>query len=160
MVNDGHFGRSFVLLTGLVLIMASFVVSADRLSSLKPFLWDNRLILINAGSDPIEMLEAKLREVEFEINDRHIIWFIFSESAVVSNYQGEISDTLREAVAHRWSGARPAGQQVVLVGKDGGSKMRLNTLDLASIFITIDGMPMRQNEMRQSAAIKQEKFDE
>lgn len=40
--------------------------------------------------------------------------------------------------------------QVILIGKDGGEKMRRvnNILEVKSLFRTIDAMPMRQSEMR------------
>ena len=38
---------------------------------------------------------------------------------------------------------------VVLIGKDGGEKLRVNAVpDLQSIYAVIDGMPMRGREMR------------
>jgi hypothetical protein len=41
---------------------------------------------------------------------------------------------------------------VILVGKDGGVKLRVNDpVKLADIFGLIDSMPMRQQEMRQKA---------
>jgi hypothetical protein len=37
---------------------------------------------------------------------------------------------------------------VVLIGKDGGEKLRVNDVpDLRSIYAVIDGMPMRSREM-------------
>ena len=37
---------------------------------------------------------------------------------------------------------------VVLIGKDGGEKLRVNAVpDLQSIYEVIDGMPMRSREM-------------
>ena len=42
-----------------------------------------------------------------------------------------------------------AGFTVILVGKDGGDKLRsTKPLSLKTIFYTIDAMPMRQSEMR------------
>ena len=38
---------------------------------------------------------------------------------------------------------------VLLIGKDGGEKLRFTDLpDLQAIYTVIDGMPMRQGEMR------------
>lgn len=46
-------------------------------------------------------------------------------------------------------GAAPNGFTYILIGKDGGEKMRANSaVDVADIFRTIDAMPMRQSEMR------------
>ena len=38
--------------------------------------------------------------------------------------------------------------EVILIGKDGGLKLRLDNLDIPILFSVIDAMPMRQNEMQ------------
>ena len=44
----------------------------------------------------------------------------------------------------------PQDYTVVLVGKDGGVKLKRDEyVSLAAVFGLIDSMPMRQNEMRQ-----------
>lgn len=45
-------------------------------------------------------------------------------------------------------GIGPNGFSAVLIGKDGGEKLRVNDVpDLAAIYAVIDGMPMRGREM-------------
>ena len=44
-------------------------------------------------------------------------------------------------------GIGPNSFSVVLIGKDGGEKLRVNGVpDLQAIYAVIDGMPMRQRE--------------
>ena len=38
---------------------------------------------------------------------------------------------------------------VILIGKDGEEKMRRQKVNLTEIFAVIDGMPMRQREMKE-----------
>lgn len=140
------------MISGVLLIVTSLPGLANRLSDLQPFLWENRLILVSANPDQAETLEARLLAAAADINDRDIVWFIFSEETVSSNYPGLIDGNLASAVSRRWHDDSQAGLKVVLIGKDGGSKLLLHELDLESIFITIDAMPMRQYEMQQKRA--------
>ena len=39
-------------------------------------------------------------------------------------------------------------QKIILIGKDGGTKMEKTEFDLNYIFNLIDSMPMRQREMK------------
>lgn len=49
----------------------------------------------------------------------------------------------------------PAGFSVVLIGKDGGEKLRRTTpLPPADLFALVDAMPMRQAEMREGQPAK------
>ena len=138
------------IISGIVLMTTSVQATASQLGDLQPFLWENRLILIHAAAEQVEALETELRDANFEIEDRHIVWFIFSGNRVLSNYIGNIGAEMHESVADRWREFDGSKQQVVLIGKDGESKLFMKELDLADIFVTIDGMPMRQMEMRQS----------
>ena len=64
---------------------------------------------------------------------------------VLSDTDPKAGGTLREALSIR-------GFEILLVGKDGGVKLRspapVSTRDL---FALIDAMPMRQREMRENA---------
>ena len=140
------------MISGFLLMVISLPGLANRLSDLQPLLWQNRLILVSAPSLEADALQARLQAAEADINDRHIVWFIFDENRVLSNYPGLIDENLGKAVASRRHGDRQNSLQVVLIGKDGGSKLVSDELDLKHIFKTIDGMPMRQFEMRQGTA--------
>ena len=58
-------------------------------------------------------------------------------------------NTLQALSGAGYKGLTEQDRLVILIGKDGGVKRRagLNT-DLSEIFLQIDGMPMRQQEMR------------
>ena len=55
-----------------------------------------------------------------------------------------------EAAANKWNIKSGAAFTFILVGKDGGEKMRTDTIvSLAQLYKTIDAMPMRKEEMKQ-----------
>ena len=51
--------------------------------------------------------------------------------------------------AKKWKVPAAAKYQFILVGKDGGEKLRADTIiDTKQLFATIDAMPMRREEMK------------
>ncbi|WP_235868865.1 DUF4174 domain-containing protein [Vibrio superstes] len=100
--------------------------------------WQYRILLIQDRHD----YQQTLTNASAEIADRHLVWFLVSPSQVVSNLAGSVPEPLQQDVRQRLS-----DKPVVLIGKDGGTKMREERLSLPSIFSTIDSMPMRQAEM-------------
>ena len=62
----------------------------------------------------------------------------------MSELDHEMADKLRRNFS-----VAPGQLTVILVGKDGGVKLRRNEqVNLNEIFLLIDGMPMRREEMR------------
>ena len=65
-----------------------------------------------------------------------------------STLDGQAVDTCQARRLLSQFGIGANGFSVVLIGKDGGEKFRVNGVpDLPSIYAVIDGMPMRQREM-------------
>lgn len=83
------------------------------------------------------------------MKDRDLVVF-----EVLERESSRVGDTLldkeaADAIRKRFAAA-PNRFTVILVGKDGGIKLKRNEqTDLRQIFTLIDSMPMRQNEMRQ-----------
>ena len=138
------------LFIGCAMLANGSISAASKLQNLDPFLWENRLILVSTPVEGTDALLSVLAENDEAIVDRHIIWFVVNEETVISNYQGPLDSGLVDSLSAYWKTGFPADQQIVLIGKDGGSKLRQAELDLPVIFTTIDGMPMRQAEMRRS----------
>jgi len=130
---------------------------------LKPYQWQNRLILIFADSTEdsiyLEQLET-LESYPFELEDRQLeIISIFQSNGFVYSYsinskteditktetlefEAKTSNELRNYYAVNDSFG------IILIGKDGGIKRRSsNVLDAWEFFDQIDTMPMRQREM-------------
>ena len=65
-----------------------------------------------------------------------------------STLDGEVVDTSQAQQLLSEFGIGAKSFSVVLIGKDGGEKLRVNDVpDLAAIYAVIDGMPMRGREM-------------
>lgn len=103
--------------------------------------WENRVLLIWSE----DKLESRLEKLTDEINDRDLVWFVLSKTAVTSNYRGKISDGFLAATTKKYYKPEVS---VILIGKDGGIKNRYDSLDALSVFKSIDAMPMRQSEIR------------
>jgi hypothetical protein len=114
----------------------------DDLDSLQ---WKNRIVIINEAENEKDIL-ALLDEHTAGIDDRDIIWFIFKQDSVSSNYPGKLSDDFSSRTREKYDIMR---NKVILIGKDGGLKSRYNRFDPGAVFSDIDAMPMRQYEMRQ-----------
>ena len=104
--------------------------------SLSNYLWENRLLIISLEKGNIEIknfTEEFIQKNQCEFDDRNLK-VIFFENYKNSNYQSPSYITGNFGF---W-----------LVGYDGGVKLFSKEISiLKNIFITIDSMPMRKNEM-------------
>ena len=124
--------------------------SAEVLSDVRRFRWEKRLVFVFAGDvGTAAAASATLAEAEAGIEDRDVLWFVVRGDVVVSNFGGTLDPRLAVTLrADYLPGTEPPPVAVVLVGKDGGVKYRATELEPDDIFREIDGMPMRQREMR------------
>lgn len=112
-------------------IPAADIVIAD-------FKWQARPVIVFADSkfDPAFILQMEyLAEGETDLVDRDIVWIVDTDTETQSDLRRKL---------------RPHGFGLVLIGKDGGIKLR-NALpwDLREISRVIDKMPMRQLEVEE-----------
>jgi hypothetical protein len=125
-----------------------FLFSANEFSMIEDYRWSHRLIFVfTDAKNQLELVEQLIAEKK-AINERDIRWFCWSSEGLRTNETG-IKD--REALQQdllRYREHKKAANEVVLVGKDGGVKLRAKELDLDEIFRLTDSMPMRQAEMR------------
>ncbi|MGP4128622.1 DUF4174 domain-containing protein [Pantoea tagorei] len=106
-------------------------------ASLEQYQWHNRPVIVFAPSekdaDYIRQM-AILEKSKADLADRDII---------------VLSDTRPAAGGQLRSQFKPDGFEVVLVGKDGGVKVRQTTpLSSEELLSTIDRMPMRKADLR------------
>ncbi|MGX9415829.1 DUF4174 domain-containing protein [Vibrio sp. WJH972] len=129
----------------LLMIMSlfpSFANSHEKLlRDVSELQWENRVLLIWSEVRP----ESSFDTLTDGIDERDLVWFQLSKTAVTSNYGGEISG---EFLARTNKKYQDPEVQVMLIGKDGGIKNRYSSLDVLSVFKSIDAMPMRQSEIR------------
>ena len=132
---------------------------------LKPYQWQNRLILIFADSAENEDYQTQLESLEsypFELEDRQLeIISVFQDTTNAYSFTLDSEankvekETRLELESLETNNLRNYYQvtsdfTVLLIGKDGGVKRRSNeVLDAWEFFDQIDTMPMRQHEMSQ-----------
>ncbi|HEY7773737.1 MAG TPA: DUF4174 domain-containing protein [Marinagarivorans sp.] len=105
--------------------------------------WKHRLLIVSDPQSTDRFIDA-FDQHQAQIDDRDIVWFVNSAKMLTSNYRGELSDDLANELR---AVTRDGERKVVLVGKDGGVKLRADSLDFDRIFTVIDGMPMRIREI-------------
>jgi hypothetical protein len=114
---------------------------------LQPFHWKHRIILVSTDSDKAGETIADLKGAQAAIEERHIIWFVFSGQSLATNNRGPLPENFRTEVVQRYFGIND-DTPVRLIGKDGGVKEKASDLNLQGLFARIDAMPMRRAEMR------------
>jgi len=121
--------------------------------------WEHRLLFVFAASDTNEALarqEEAFADHDAEFRDRDLLLLTVTRSdrGTHRTVPGADPQPLTEAAARRLRerfDVAPDAFRVVLVGKDGTEKRRdAEPVTARSIFDTIDAMPMRQREMRES----------
>ena len=105
--------------------------------ALEPYRWNNRLLLVFAPSPEDALFLEQLAELEAERTG-----LVERDLLVLTDTDPERSSDLRY-------GLEIGGFHVLLVGKDGGVKIRSSTpVGTETLFATIDAMPMRQREIQ------------
>ena len=114
------------------------VISAPVSDNLNDFLWSARPVVVFADSpnDPrFEQQIALLKNGAAALADRDVV--------VLTDTDPSAKNALRKSL-------RPRGFMLVLIGKDGGVKLRkASPWDVREISRVIDKMPMRQREVRE-----------
>ena len=113
------------------------VILEDAKIDLSDFLWVNRPIVVLADSpeDPRFMEQMRLLKTRLpELKDRDVV--------VITDTDPSAETKLRQKL-------RPRGFMLVLIGKDGGIKLRKPfPWNVREISRVIDKMPMRRQELR------------
>lgn len=138
------------------LLLAALVVSAGLGSGtavaaeLGDYRWERRPLLLFAptNSDPrlVETL-SRIDADRCDVLDRDmVVGVVVGEGT--STLDGQVIDTQQTQQLMSRYGVGDTNFTVVLIGKDGGEKWRMNDVPtLRTVFAVIDGMPMRSREM-------------
>jgi hypothetical protein len=121
---------------------------------LQRFKWNNRLLFIFAPQSSQSFFIDLHKEITSQrdgVSDRDLVVFEIFETGQSFMDSTQIDSQTAEGIRREFD--VPLGRfTVILVGKDGGVKLRVNDpVQLGDIFGLIDAMPMRQQEMRQKA---------
>ena len=119
-------------------------------AELGDYLWQRRPLLVFAPTDNDPRLVETMRRIEAsrcDFVDRDMVLGRIVTDAT-STLDGLAVDTEQAQRLQSEFGIGANSFSVVLIGKDGGEKLRVNDVpDLAAVYAVIDGMPMRGSEM-------------
>jgi hypothetical protein len=144
--------RYFITLAIFMGLWAVNGLARDPVSiDLNSFKWKNRLLFFFASSEEDRFYLALKEEITrqgMEIRDRDLLVFEVFEKG--ESRLGKEHLSSGQVLALRKHLSVRSGQfMIILIGKDGGEKLRQDRLvELKEIFGIIDAMPMRQQEMR------------
>ena len=138
------------------IIVAALCVSAGTGSGsavaaeLSDYRWERRPLLVFAPTNSDPRLVESLSRLDADrcgVLDRDMVVGVLVGQGS-STLDGQVLDTEQvQRLTSRYGVGEP-DFTVVLIGKDGGEKLRVNEVpDLQTVFAVIDGMPMRSREM-------------
>lgn len=144
-----QFLRSTLTVIFLVISVASLGPAQAMAAELSDYLWQRRPLLLFAPSESDPRLLETMRLIEAgrcDFVDRDmVLGRIVTEGT--STLDGHVVDTNQAQELMSEFGIGADSFSVVLLGKDGGEKLRAADVpDLQTIYAVIDGMPMRARE--------------
>jgi len=114
------------------------VISTPDSNNLSEFLWQSRPIVVFADNENDPRFEQQLALLEDQaaaLAERDVVVLTDTDPSAKSELRKEL---------------RPRGFMMVLIGKDGGIKLRkASPWDVRELTRVIDKMPMRQREIRE-----------
>ena len=144
-----HFVRNTFTVIFLVISAAALGPAQATAAELSDYLWQRRPLLLFAPSESDPRLLETMRRIaasRCDFVDRDmVLGRIVTEGT--STLDGNVVDTNQARRLFSDFGIGADSFSVVLIGKDGGEKLRVADIpDLQSIYAVIDGMPMRARE--------------
>ncbi len=119
-------------------------------AELGDYLWQRRPLLVFAPTDSNPRLMETMRRIEAsrcDFADRDMVLGRIVTDGT-STLDGQVLDTHQARGLLSQFGIGTNSFSVVLIGKDGGEKWRVDDVpNLQTIYAVIDGMPMRGSEM-------------
>ena len=145
--------RQLVIMTALIILAADHVAAYD----LSQHQWRHRLLFLVAPESDDPDLSAQRRDIEQRRDamlDRDLLLFLLLPEHGFVGDQALPARTVAQLRAQL--GVTPEDRLLILIGKDGGEKRRgeLRT-NLRDIFLQIDAMPMRRDEVNAKRAAGQ-----
>ena len=148
-----HPSRRFIagaLAVGFLVTSAALMPARAAAAELGDYLWQARPLLVFAPTYSDPRLVETMRRIDAtrcDFADRDMVLGRIVADGT-STLDGQVVDTAQAQRLFAQFGIGAGSFRVVLVGKDGGEKLRVNDVpDLAAIYAVIDGMPMRGREM-------------
>ena len=147
--------RSAALITLTATLMAGTPMHAQAPTTLAALRDSKRVLLVFAGAHDarVEQQWSILVDQRAQAAERDLVTILLTRS-LVNKHDGDtapsatFTDSEQQAVRTRFR-VKPNDFTVILIGKDGGEKMRSHApIPWQTLQQTVDAMPMRQDEMR------------
>jgi hypothetical protein len=146
--------KKYLCKTLLILAVSTMAAQASGQVKirLEDYRWKHRLILAFSPSTEDPGYRAFAKEIAVqaeEVIDRDLLVFHILETGEIRLGETSLPTGSGNYIRESFS-IRPGRFTVLLIGKDGGVKLRREGgVELGEIFSLIDSMPMRQREMRE-----------
>lgn len=135
----------------LVVVVFVFIMIQGFSQDFKKHQWKNRVLIVSStdgtSSDFLKQIDL-LKNLNQELTERKlIIYQIVNDKYKVgfsSNFKSSNSTSKKYVNTKK-------GLQIILIGLDGGVKLKQNyVLTAEKLFAIIDGMPMRKRELKKN----------
>jgi hypothetical protein len=142
----------FIVSTFIALIAGLAFSQSGNEDVLNEYRWKNRPILLFAPSkadSAFQQIDKNINGLQDELDDRDIVLFqLFTAGKSAAG--DTLLDEETAAELYRIYDVNPEAVTLVLIGKDGGEKLRqhIDEIDFKTVFDRIDAMPMRRREMQ------------
>ena len=147
-----HLGVRRCVLMAIVVVAGTVLGSGTAAAAeLGDYRWERRPLLVFAPSDTDPRLVETVSRIdatrcEFVGRDMVLGQILTVGTSTLDGHVVDADETRR--LVNRF-GVDAGAFTVLLIGKDGGEKLRITGVpDLQAIYTVIDGMPMRRDEMR------------
>lgn len=125
----------------------TFITQAQSLADYK---WKNRLLILVDKTMETNALLAQHKRLlakENELTERDILIFLLTPEGL--KFPTRKGRTKPAADIYKKLSITPAFSGIILVGKDGGIKLKQDfEVQPETVFTLIDGMPMRKSEIK------------
>jgi len=150
MVGNRSLRRSALVLVAVVM-SAVFGSATAVAAELGDYRWDRRPLLIFAPTDRDPRLvetQGRVDATRCDFLARDMVLGVLVAQGR-STLDGQTVDAGQASRLAAQFGVDPDSFSVVLIGKDGGEKWRVDEVpDLQRVYDVVDGMPMRSREMK------------
>jgi hypothetical protein len=140
-----------------ILVLLFWVMPGVTAQDINAHQWKERVLIVMAANKDSELLHQQIAiftQNEEGLNERKLLVYLATPQEYAL-YNPKGIDWKSDSVLYENYQSRDTEMELVLIGLDGGIKYRTYSLTPAlEIFTIIDGMPMRQSEMRNNKQVR------
>ncbi|GMN09226.1 DUF4174 domain-containing protein [Croceitalea sp. MTPC9] len=138
-----------------LLLISFLMISTLNAQNLEDYRWKNRILIIQTSNAADNQYKSQIEELvglEQEFKERKLVIFkILEDKYTLKNYLEKKNTESWQSITKQFKEylEKHSKFQILLIGLDGGTKLRQKTvLKSSELFNIIDAMPMRSSEIR------------